>query len=114
MTDFGVLAQETLDGMSVRVLPYWNAGWESLESLGSFVSTGTLSGNVSVNSVPQSSKKVYIYYRTTGKLVGIATTDTNGDWSYNTLDTADLASYFAVCVTDEDFNAIVFDKLTAG
>lgn len=113
MTDYGVLSQKVIKHTS-RVLPIWTAGWNFLEDLGSFPSNGSISGHVSVDGVAQANKEVYIYYRRTGKLVDVVKTNSAGDYVVTGLDPTDTSNYFAVCLTDADYNGIVFNKVTAG
>lgn len=114
MTDYSVLTQAALKRNKSRILPYWGNYWDTLENLGAAPTNGVISGHVSVDGVAQVGVPVYIYYRSTGKLIQTVITNSNGDYSCNILDTTELSKYFAVCITSSNYNAIIFDKLTAG
>lgn len=113
MTDYSSLAQTEYKDFDIKVMPYWK-GHGDIEVDGIGILNKTISGHVSVDGVAQADKYVYVYYRYTGKLIAAVKTNASGDYSCNILDGTDASSYFAVCVTNSNYNAIIFDKLTAG
>lgn len=112
MTDYSSLAQTHYKEYQTKAMPYWK-GHGDLELEGVGVLNKTLSGHVSVDGIAQANKYVYIYYRQTGKLIAAVKTNASGDYSFSYLDGTDASSYFAVCLTESNYNGIVFDKLTA-
>jgi hypothetical protein len=115
MTALGSITQSSVE-ISTRHLPHWRQGWGSLKEISGLLMVSTLSGSVKVGGVNQVGSCVYLYYRPTGKLIKQTKTDASGNFSFSLLDANDTANYFAVAITDDagDYNALIFDKLTAG
>jgi hypothetical protein len=115
MTALGSITQSSVE-FSTRHQPYWRQGWSTLKEMSVTLMASTLSGNVKVAGVNQNNSSVYLYYRPTGKLIKQTKTDASGNFSFSLLDANDTANYFVVAITDDagDYNALIFDKLTAG
>jgi hypothetical protein len=115
MTVLGSITQSSVK-IATRHHPHWRQGWSTLKDMSLTLMASTLSGNVKVVGVNQVGSCVYLYYRPTGKLIKQTKTDASGNFSFSLLDANDTANYFAVAITDDagDYNALIFDKLTAG
>jgi hypothetical protein len=115
MSALGAITQASI-AVSVRSLPYWLQGWSTPAEMSLTLMGSTLSGNVKVGGVNQANSPVYLYYRPTGKLIKATKTDVSGNFSFSLLDANDAQAYFAVAITDDagDYNALIYDKLTAG
>ena len=90
------------------------APWKATPDI-SDITTGTLSGTVKVSSVAQANKLVRLYYRPNGYAINWTKSATDGTFSFSGLDPTDTGNYFAIAFLDDaGYNALVFDKLTAG
>ena len=74
--------------------------------------SGVISGTVKVLGVLQNKSRVSLYYRKTGALIQSTTTDKNGEFSFQCGLNRNVSDYYAVAITDQPFNAQIFDKLT--
>jgi hypothetical protein len=72
---------------------------------------GKISGTVKVQGVLQNKARVSLYFRKTGALIQSTFTDANGVFSFACGLNRDVADYYAVAITDQPYNAQVFDKL---
>jgi hypothetical protein len=72
---------------------------------------GTISGTVKVQGVLQNKARVSLYFRKTGALIQSTFTDANGVFSFACGLNRNVADYYAVAITDQPYNAQVFDKL---
>lgn len=73
---------------------------------------GTISGTVKVQDVLQNRIRVSLYYRKTGALIQSTFTNALGEFEFKCGLNRNNADYYAVAITEQPFNAQVFDKLT--
>ena len=76
------------------------------------VIVGDISGTVYVYGVPQNNLTVFLYNRVSGALVSTTSTDSDGYYIFYKKVPIITAGYFVVAVTNQLFNALVFDKVT--
>jgi hypothetical protein len=91
-------------------LSWWSPG-DILQKI-STDRNGIISGTVKVQGVLQNKARVSLYFRKTGTLIQSTFTDTNGAFSFFGGLNRNVSDYYAVAITDQPFNAQVFDKLT--
>lgn len=93
-------------------LPVWEGGSVMDYRLFPTVDrSGTISGTVKVQGVLQNKVRVNLYFRKTGQLIQSTFTDANGMFLFACGLNRNVADYYAVAITDQPFNAQVFDKL---
>jgi hypothetical protein len=73
---------------------------------------GTISGAVKVLGVLQVKSRVNLYYRKSGQLIQSTFTDADGVFLFKCGLNRNVSDYYAVAMTDQPFNAQIFDKLT--
>jgi len=73
---------------------------------------GTISGTVKVQGVLQNKARVNLYYRKSGQLIQSTFTDESGAFEFACGLNRNVADYYAVAITDEPYNAQIFDKIT--
>ena len=73
---------------------------------------GTITGTVKVLGVLQVKSRVNLYYRKSGQLIQSTFTDANGVFLFKCGLNRNVADYYAVAITEQPFNAQIFDKLT--
>lgn len=73
---------------------------------------GTISGTVKVQGVLQVKSRVNLYYRKTGQLIQSTFTNADGVFLFKCGLNRSVSDYYAVAMTDQPFNAQIFDKLT--
>ena len=94
-------------------LPTWDGGSAMDYRLFPTIDrTGVISGTVKVLGVLQNKARVSLYYRKTGQLIQSTFTDSNGVFSFACGLNRNVSDYYAVAITDQPYNAQVFDKLT--
>lgn len=72
---------------------------------------GIISGTVKVQGILQFKARVLLYYRKSGELIQSTFTDSDGKFSFACGLNRNVADYYAVAITEQPFNAQVFDKL---
>lgn len=73
--------------------------------------SGTISGTVKVLGVPQKNAKVYLFFRRTGVLIQTASTNANGEFSFQCGLNRNVSDYYVVALTEQPYNAQIFDKV---
>ena len=73
---------------------------------------GVITGTVKVLGVLQIKSRVNLYYRKSGQLIQSTFTDANGVFLFKCGLNRNVADYYAVAITEQPFNAQIFDKLT--
>lgn len=73
---------------------------------------GIITGTVKVLGVLQIKSRVNLYYRKSGQLIQSTFTDANGVFLFKCGLNRNVADYYAVAITEQPFNAQIFDKLT--
>lgn len=73
---------------------------------------GRISGTVKVQNILQHRARVSLYYRKTGALIQSTYTNVQGEFEFKCGLNRDKADYYAVAITEQPFNAQIFDKLT--
>lgn len=73
---------------------------------------GTISGTVKVQGVLQYRARVSLYFRKTGALIQSTYTNALGEFEFKCGLNRNVSDYYAVAITEQPFNAQVFDKLT--
>ena len=73
--------------------------------------TGVIGGTVKVQGVLQNKARVNLYYRKSGQLIQSTFTNEIGVFEFRCGLNRNAADYYAVAITDQPFNAQVFDKL---
>jgi hypothetical protein len=87
--------------------------WDNLALANSTTDrNGVISGTVKVLGALQNKARVSLYYRKTGQLVQSTFTNANGVFEFRCGLNRNVSDYYAVAITDQPFNAQVFDKLT--
>jgi hypothetical protein len=119
MSDLGALSQinqSATQKIIQRAISFWIPNYVTPIDIVNVDVSAALSGNVKVGGVNQANSKVFIYHRRTGNKIASLVTDASGNFSFTGLNGDDVANYFAVAITDDagDYNALIFDKLTAG
>jgi len=95
-------------------LPWWEGGefWTETRVPAGY-KEGILSGTVKAGVVPIPGVKVFLFHRRTGRKIAGTISDSNGNFSFDYVGlNTNKADYFAVAVPDDDYNAMVYDKLT--
>lgn len=72
---------------------------------------GTISGTVKVLGVLQNKARVSLYFRKTGQLIQSTFTDENGVFTFACGLNRAVSDYYAVAITEQPYNAQVFDKI---
>jgi hypothetical protein len=73
---------------------------------------GVITGTVKVLGVLQVKSRVNLYYRKSGQLIQSTFTDADGVFLFRCGLNRNVSDYYAVAITDQPFNAQIFDKLT--
>lgn len=73
---------------------------------------GVITGTVKVLGVLQVKSRVNLYYRKTGQLIQSTFTNADGVFLFKCGLNRSVSDYYAVAMTDQPFNAQIFDKLT--
>ena len=73
---------------------------------------GVITGTVKVLGVLQIKSRVNLYYRKSGQLIQSTFTDKDGVFLFKCGLNRNVSDYYAVAITDQPYNAQVFDKLT--
>ena len=73
---------------------------------------GVITGTVKVLGVLQVKSRVNLYYRKTGQLIQSTFTNADGVFLFKCGLNRNVSDYYAVAMTDQPFNAQIFDKLT--
>ena len=73
---------------------------------------GIVTGTVKVLGVLQVKSRVNLYYRKSGQLIQSTFTDADGVFLFKCGLNRNVSDYYAVAITDQPFNAQIFDKLT--
>lgn len=80
--------------------------------------TGSISGRVTIGSVPTQGVHVGLFYRDSFNLIARATTSNTGDYTFDGLDRSDLGAYFVTVLDPQaspEFNySLTRDHLSAG
>jgi len=93
-------------------LPVWEGGdVMDLRLFPTIDRNGTISGTVKVQGVLQNRSRVSLYYRKTGALIRSTYTNAAGEFEFKCGLNRDVADYYAVAITEQPYNAQVFDKL---
>ena len=94
-------------------LPFWEGGDVMDYRLFPTIDrSGTISGTVKVQGVLQNRARVSLYYRRTGALIQTTYTNAAGEFEFKCGLNRNVSDYYAVAITEQPFNAQVFDKLT--
>ena len=94
-------------------IPIWEGG--SVNDYINFPTidrNGVISGTVKVLGVLQNKAQVSLYFRKTGRLIQTTFTDASGVFSFDCGLNRNVSDYYAVAITEQPYNAQVFDKLT--
>ena len=95
-------------------MPFWLSNGTATENAVFLTEDrrGIIAGTVKILGVLQNKARVNLYYRKSGQLIQSTFTDTNGVFSFACGLNRNVADYYAVAITDQPYNAQVFDKLT--
>ncbi len=94
-------------------MPVWEGGSVfNLFSIPTIDRAGRIFGTVKVQGVLQNKARVSLYFRKTGALIQSTFTNLNGEFEFKCGLNRNVSDYYAVAITDESFNAQIFDKLT--
>lgn len=88
-----------------RVFPLWAA-----DAMNADVS-GVITGVVQVQGVPTANIRVTLHHRRSGLMIAGALTDKAGAYSFANLDKTS-ADYFVIALTEQPYNAMIYDKIT--
>lgn len=111
---FGVPVQKLDDIITHREFMPWWLGSDTTLDKSVFLTadrTGEISGTVKVQGVLQVKSRVLLYYRKSGQLIQSTFTDENGAFSFACGLNRTKSDYYAVAITEQPFNAQIFDKL---
>lgn len=94
-------------------MPVWEGGgvFNTL-SIPTVDRAGRIFGTVKVQGILQNKARVSLYFRKTGALIQSTFTNLNGEFEFKCGLNRNVSDYYAVAITDDPFNAQVFDKLT--
>jgi hypothetical protein len=94
-------------------MPVWEGGgvFNTL-SIPTVDRAGRIFGTVKVQGVLQNKARVSLYFRKSGALIQSTFTDENGVFSFQCGLNRNVSDYYAVAITQQPFNAQIFDKLT--
>ena len=107
----GMTQDETLT--HTENLPVWEGGTVMDYRLFPTVDrNGVIAGTVKVQGVVQAKARVFLHFRKTGALIQTTFTDELGAFSFACGLNRNVSDYYAVAITEQPFNAQVFDKLT--
>jgi hypothetical protein len=111
MTDYtGLTVTAPISSIGIRRVSYWKPFPAITDNV-----TGSLSGTLKISNVAQANRLIRLYYRPNGKVVSQTYSASDGTFSFSGLDPTDTGNYFAIAFLDDaGYNALVFDKLTAG
>jgi hypothetical protein len=73
---------------------------------------GVISGTVKIQNQIAAFNRVCLYFRKTGQLIASTFTDEAGDFEFHCGLNRNVSDYFVVALTDQPYNAQVFDKIT--
>jgi hypothetical protein len=73
---------------------------------------GVIAGTVKVLGVLQVKSRVNLYYRKSGQLIQSTFTNADGVFLFKCGLNRNVADYYTVAITEQPFNAQIFDKLT--
>ena len=76
-------------------------------------SNGTISAIVKVQGVVQPNAVVQLVHRKTSQTVATARSDKNGQVTFANLNRDAAGEYYAIAFSEDDYNALIYDKLTA-
>jgi hypothetical protein len=94
-------------------MPVWEGGSVfNLNSIPSVDRAGRIFGTVKVQGVLQNKARVSLYFRKTGALIQSTFTNENGEFLFECGLNRNVSDYYAVAITEQPYNAQVFDKLT--
>jgi hypothetical protein len=111
---FGNPIQKLDDAIIHREFMPWWLGTDTALDKSVFLTVdriGVISGTVKVQGVLQVKSRVNLYYRKSGQLIQSTFTDANGAFSFQCGLNRTVADYYAVAITEQPFNAQIFDKL---
>lgn len=74
--------------------------------------SGRLGGAITESGTPLKEAKITIHWRSSGRCIGIAYTDANGDWEIGGFDPSRSADY-AVWIRDKDGGTVYNDVIYA-
>lgn len=94
-------------------MPVWEGGSVfNLFSIPTVDRAGRIFGTVKVQGVLQNKARVSLYFRKTGALIQSTFTDSNGNFEFKCGLNRNVSDYYAVAITEQPYNAQIFDKLT--
>lgn len=73
---------------------------------------GVISGTVKIAGVLQTNTKVHLFFRKTGVIIKTAYTDSNGAFLFKCGLNRNVSDYFVIAMTEQPYNAQIFDKVT--
>jgi hypothetical protein len=94
-------------------MPFWEGGgvFTTLK-VPSVDRAGRIFGTVKVQGALQNKARVSLYFRKTGALIQSTFTNESGEFLFECGLNRDTSDYYAVAITEQPFNAQIFDKLT--
>jgi len=95
-------------------MPFWLSNGTAAENAVFLTEDrhGIIAGTVKVLGVLQNKARVNLYHRKSGNLIQSTFTNADGVFSFACGLNRNVADYYAVAITEQPFNAQVFDKLT--
>lgn len=89
----------------VRYVPSWQSDPLNRDVL------GTIAGKVMEGLTPIPNSPVYLIWRNPFQVIAVTRTNAQGEYSFTGLD-RNASDYLAIATREEQFNAIVWDRLT--
>lgn len=100
------LATKLTGSLLARVVPVWESGDPLQADAG-----GKITATVLVQGVAKSGMACHCVHRLTRTLVGAGVSDENGQVVFKNLNRSS-DDYYVVAFSEQDYNAMIFDKLT--
>ena len=119
MADLGSVGQKLPTGLYSKVGPVAILGSGAQNpSLAGYPVGGTISGNVKISGASAGGVVVRLYYRDNGAIVDQAISNSNGNYSFVGLNTADPKAFYVVFIDpnkDAPYNyTVARDHISAG
>lgn len=111
---FSVVIDDVID--HTEPMPAW-LGASTAAEIANFLTVdraGVISGTVKIQGVLQGKSQVNLYFRKSGQLIQSTFTDADGVFLFKCGLNRNVADYYAVAITEQPFNAQIFDKLQPG
>ena len=100
------MSTSSIDGNRCAAQPWFSEGIHSDAG-------GEITVTVEVEGVVRENALVHLFHRTTRTKVNAGRTDAAGQITFSDLNRNAAGDYYVIAFSEEDYNALVYDKLTA-